>query len=128
MKKFEPNPDGGLPREAPIARMSDQLTTNVPDASDMALTMDHIQTVMGDVDKMCLDRDKRLIEALIASGFRVLVGGGRTDLPVAILPASFAKAWEAVINEANNRDPVENSYRNAFGIFSPGFDRAGFQS
>ncbi len=128
MKKFEPNPDGGLPREAPPARLTDQLTSNAPDASHTTLTVDHLKTIMDDVDQKCFERDKSLIEALIGSGFRVLVGGGRADLPVAILPASFAKAWEAVIDEAKNRDPVENTYRNALGTFFPGIDRAGFQS
>lgn len=69
------------------------------EAQPESLTLEKLLAVTDKFAAEQFDHDKTLIKALYASGFRVLVGGSRSDLPAAILPSSFARAHEAVLEE-----------------------------
>lgn len=88
------------------------------DVPEGGLTADKLHAICDQFSAEQLEHDKRFIEALYASGFRIMVGGSRNDLPVAILPSSMARAHAEVDLERRNRDPAENFYRDNLGIFN----------
>lgn len=81
------------------------------------LTLAKLNATIDEFAEEQFESDKKLIEALYAAGLRVLVGGNRANLPVAILPASFAKAHAAVLEETRKR---KNLPRPAFFNFFNG--------
>lgn len=91
------------------------------EAQPESLTLDKLLAVTDKFAAEQFDLDKKLIKALYANGFRVLVGGSRSDLPAAILPASFARAHEAVLEEARaERGAPRPSLFLKRNIFDPG--------
>ena len=79
------------------------------------LTLAKLNATIDEFAQEQFESDKKLIEALYAAGLRVLVGGNRPNLPVAILPASFAKAHEAVLEEARiKKGQARPSFWNPF--------------
>lgn len=130
MKKFKPNPNGGLPLEETSSAPTYTTQTSAGE-SRQPYDIEEACDAMQDFCDRRHEQDKGLIEALLALGFQIIIGGNRPSLPIANLPAHYAKAYAEVVGEAKNRDPVENVYRgwgqlyiNTFPIFhTPPIDR-----
>lgn len=88
----------------------EKFTEQNPAVTGRRFCMEDLRKIMDDITRKQHESDVKLVEALLACGIRIEVSEHAGSM-IAILPARFRDALTEAMSNRDNRDPVENVYR-----------------